>query len=262
MTPPRALKFLLDIDGTLCITDHLYRKVFERLLTPLGYLVDDAFYAKNVHGKVDADVFGALMPAGTHPDALHAMSKKKDDCFVELYWEEVRTSGKPPMVPGTAAMFAMAQDMGIRCIAVTNAQRGAGEACIASLKQHIPAASIIEGLVIGAECAQAKPHPEPYFEGMRQLGVEPSDCLVFEDSRSGVRAGVAAGVLGVVGLRTSLTDDELCKAGCVMTCADWDDLTPRALRALGRGPAGPPRGAGGCVRARPRGPCRRGGEGI
>ena len=127
----RALSWL-DIDGTLVLTDHLYRKVFERLLTPLGYHVDDAFYAKNVHGKVDADVFGTLMPAGTSDDDLRAMSKKKDDCFVELYWETVAAEGAPPMVGGLASALTMAQEMGVRCIAVTNAQRGAPSAATVS----------------------------------------------------------------------------------------------------------------------------------
>jgi phosphoglycolate phosphatase-like HAD superfamily hydrolase len=33
----RGCSWLLDIDGTLVHTDHLYRKVFSKLLTPLGH---------------------------------------------------------------------------------------------------------------------------------------------------------------------------------------------------------------------------------
>ena len=50
-----GVSFLLDIDGTLVTTDGLYFRVFQKLLAPLGYDVDDAFYKANVHGKVDAD---------------------------------------------------------------------------------------------------------------------------------------------------------------------------------------------------------------
>ena len=100
MVPSKVVRaWLLDIDGTLVFTDHLYRKVFQKLLTPLGYDVTDEFYAANVHGKVDADVFGKLMPAGTTEDELLAMSKRKDACFVELYQEETRAAGVPPMRP-------------------------------------------------------------------------------------------------------------------------------------------------------------------
>ena len=72
-TVARRMAFLLDIDGTLCHSDGIYFKVFQRLLAPHGYKVDDAFYAENVHGKVDADgeayprVMGAhKTKGGTH----------------------------------------------------------------------------------------------------------------------------------------------------------------------------------------------------
>ena len=232
----RATTWLLDIDGTLVFTDHLYRKVFQRLLTPLGYDVTDEFYAANVFGKVDADVFGKLMPEGTPESELRAMSKRKDACFVELYNESTLADGTPPMLKGLPEALSRAKEEGVRCIAVTNAQRGAGEAAIASLKAHIPAASIIEGLVIGAECERAKPHPDPYFEGMRQLGVKPEECLVFEDSGSGVKAGVNAGVLAVIGLTSSLSDEKLRGLGCAVCMADWSPAAwPELLQLSGSG---------------------------
>lgn len=38
-----------------------------------------------------------------------------------------------------------------------------------------------------------KPAPDPYLMGAERLGVDPKDCIVFEDSKTGVTAGVAAG---------------------------------------------------------------------
>jgi len=239
-----ATTWLLDIDGTLVFTDHLYRQVFQRLLTPLGYDVTDDFYAANVLGKVDADVFGKLMPEGTSEAELLAMSKRKDQCFVELYNECTQADGAPPMLKGLGEALSLAKEQGVRCIAVTNAQRGAGEAAIASLKAHIPAASIIEGLVIGAECAHAKPHPDPYLEGMRQLGVTAEECLVFEDSRSGVKSGMAAGVMAVIGLTTSMGGEQLRELGCVATMADWSpEHWPKELQQSGASRAVSPEGA-------------------
>lgn len=40
---------------------------------------------------------------------------------------------------------------------------------------------------------QGKPHPEPYCKGAELLGLTPAECLVIEDSASGVQAGHAAG---------------------------------------------------------------------
>jgi len=39
-----------------------------------------------------------------------------------------------------------------------------------------------------------KPRPEPYLRAAWLLGVDPSDCIVVEDSVPGARAGLAAGM--------------------------------------------------------------------
>jgi beta-phosphoglucomutase-like phosphatase (HAD superfamily) len=53
--------------------------------------------------------------------------------------------------------------------------------------------------VCGDEVVARKPDPAPYRQAMDELGVEPGDCVVIEDSRAGIGAGLAAGVavLGV-----------------------------------------------------------------
>lgn len=56
------------------------------------------------------------------------------------------------------------------------------------------------GAVIGGdEVPFNKPHPFPYEEAARRLGVEARDCIVIEDSVSGCASGMAAGavVIGV-----------------------------------------------------------------
>ena len=75
-------------------------------------------------------------------------------------------------------------------------------------------------LVLGEECARAKPHPDPYLEGLRLLGLPPHGVIVVEDSPAGVRAGVAAG-LPVVGLTTGQSAEALRAAGASAIAADF-----------------------------------------
>merc|ERR1711937_703212 len=190
-------------------TDDIYFAVFTDLLAPYGYTVDKEFYEENVHGKVDADVFKALMPSHYGPEELKAVSEKKDALFC-----------------------AMAKKHGIRCIAVTNAPRPAGELCIQEIKKQFEAGDIIEDLVIGPECTRAKPFGDPYIEGMKRLGKKPEECIVFEDSRSGIAAGKAAGVSAIVGIRSSLDDAKLRGHDARVTMKDWQELTPEMLMGL------------------------------
>jgi HAD superfamily hydrolase (TIGR01509 family) len=200
------------------------RSLTRQLLTPYGHDVTAEWYEKNVHGGADKEIFARLMPPGSD---LEAIAKQKDDLFVEVYQARVKAQGLP-MIEGLPSALALAESLGIRACAVTNAPRGAVEACISSLKAAIPAAKIIEGLVIGAECARAKPFPEPYLAGMAVLGVEPSSCVVFEDSRSGTRAGVAA-KCHVVGICSALGQEQLAAVGASLSINNWSELTAEFL---------------------------------
>merc|ERR1712118_462352 len=125
---------LLDIDGTLVLTDDIYFAVFTDLLAPYGYKVDQEFYIKNVHGKVDADVFKALMPSDYGPEELKAVSMKKD----ALFCAKAKELGVP-IIPGLGEALAMAKKHGMRAVAVTNAPRPAGELCIQEIKKEFEA---------------------------------------------------------------------------------------------------------------------------
>jgi len=50
-----------------------------------------------------------------------------------------------------------------------------------------------ERLVTADQVTRGKPHPEPFLAGAALLGFAPGECVVFEDSSSGARAGRAAG---------------------------------------------------------------------
>jgi sugar-phosphatase len=50
-----------------------------------------------------------------------------------------------------------------------------------------------ERIITADAVTNGKPHPEPYLRGAEILGLPASDCVVFEDSSSGARAGRSAG---------------------------------------------------------------------
>jgi sugar-phosphatase len=58
------------------------------------------------------------------------------------------------------------------------------------------------------EIRKGKPDPEGFLHAAERLGVPPSECIVFEDTRPGIEAGLNAG-MQVVGLLTTLPADRL-----------------------------------------------------
>ncbi len=74
------------------------------------------------------------------------------------------------------------------------------------------------GTVDGHQVQNAKPHPEVYLKAADLLETHPANCLVFEDSITGVQAGLAAG-MRVIGIAT--THDEL--PGVSLIVKDFND---------------------------------------
>jgi sugar-phosphatase len=72
---------------------------------------------------------------------------------------------------------------------------------VALMTARMDAAGLgIPELAITAESVSAsKPHPEGFLKAASLLGVEPADCVVFEDSPAGIQAGLAAGMI-VIGV--------------------------------------------------------------
>ena len=70
---------LLDIDGTLALTDPLYVKAFQDLMAAEGVKgVDEAWFAEHVAGKVDSVVFKNVLPGAVDDARANAASKEKD----------------------------------------------------------------------------------------------------------------------------------------------------------------------------------------
>lgn len=60
---------------------------------------------------------------------------------------------------------------------------------------HLP----VPDVLITTESVQhGKPHPEPYLKAAEALGIDPKDCLAFEDADNGVNSALAAGCSVVV----------------------------------------------------------------
>jgi len=69
-----------------------------------------------------------------------------------------------------------------------------------------------DAVVDGGMITHSKPHPEIFLLAALKLGVDPKDCLVFEDAEAGVEAALASG-MKCIGIGST---DQLGKANMVI----------------------------------------------
>ena len=65
---------------------------------------------------------------------------------------------------------------------------------------------LFDAILTSEDFQRSKPHPDCYLTAAKQLGVEPDECVVFEDSVNGLRSGLDA-KMKVVGLLTTNPED-------------------------------------------------------
>ncbi len=83
----------------------------------------------------------------------------------------------------------------------------------------------------GNQVEHGKPDPEVFLLTAKKLGVEPRRCIVFEDSISGVQAGLNAGMT-VVGIATEHSIERLISVGATIAVKDFTKINIEDVYSL------------------------------
>ena len=100
-----------------------------------------------------------------------------------------RVEAEVPWRPGALELLTALHQEGVRNALVTMSWRPFTDLLV----RLLPAGSF-DIIVPGDSVQNGKPHPEPYLTAAALLGVDVADCVAIEDSPSGVRSAIAAGV--------------------------------------------------------------------
>lgn len=207
---------LFDLDGTLALTNAWHEVAWREALQAFGVSLSPEGYANEISGRSNVEIVGRLLPHLHLEDAARVWDTKEAR-FREMAKGLVAPTGLHELVT-----WALAERM--RLGVVTNAPRANATHVIADLGlQHA-----FECVITVEDVVRPKPDAEPYLLGARRLGVAPQQCLAFEDSPSGVRAAVAAG-MEVVGLTTGHAPHQLLEAGATCVGRHFADRPVQAL---------------------------------
>ncbi len=208
--PGAPLGLLFDLDGTMVDTDHYHFEAFNTLLAEHGRSITLDYFKARIMGGSNATVMADLFPdldVAQHGE----LADRKEAMF--------RTAS-PHLdpIPGLHAILDWASAHRVAVGAVTNAPRLNAEHMLRALGLH----ALVDGVVTGDELPRAKPDPLPYATGAERLGLPVGRIIAFEDSRSGVRSAVAAG-LRTVALTTGLDRETLRGLGATLIIDDYRD---------------------------------------
>ncbi|MBD8011166.1 HAD-IA family hydrolase [Microbacterium sp. Re1] len=181
-TTLHARAVLLDMDGTLVDSTAVVERLWLEWAQPHG--LDPSVVLQTVHGRQGHQSMAIMLPERDH--AINLVENQ------EMLARESGDVDGVVEIAGAAAFLAALS--GLPHAIVTSAN-------VPLMTARMQAAGLtVPALAITAErVTDSKPHPEGFLAAAAQLGVDPADCVVFEDSEAGVQAGLAAGmrVIGV-----------------------------------------------------------------
>jgi HAD superfamily hydrolase (TIGR01509 family) len=171
-----------DMDGTLVDTEPYWIKAEHAIVEAHGGVWSDE-YAHQLVGNdlmVSAEFIRAHSPVSLTPvEIIEDLLKR----VIAQVREHV------PWRPGARELLDDLGSAGVPCALVTMSWRSLADAVLDALPPGSFAA-----VITGDEVVHGKPHPEPYLAAARALGVDVVDCMAIEDSPTGVRSAVDAGV--------------------------------------------------------------------
>lgn len=194
---------IFDVDGTLADTERDgHRPAF-----------NDAFAAAGLAWDWDRIRYGELLRVtggkeriryymeceGIQPDSgvnlddfVAALHRSKTD----FYLARLRTGGIP-LRPGVLRLLREARENGIRlAIATTTTPDNVTELLDRSGEPGLR--DWFEVIAAGEIVPRKKPAPDIYRLVLTRLGLEPRDCIAFEDSEHGANAAFQAGLRAIV----------------------------------------------------------------
>ena len=205
--------FLFDMDGVIVDSNPAHKIALRQFCSKHGYNLTDEQLREKIYGRTNKDWIPNLF-GNIGADLIRQYADEKEALFRELYAADI--------VPLDGLIGFIEKMDGIPRAIATSAPRANVDFTLSKTRTEKYFPVILDEAFVN----RGKPDPEIYLKTAAALGFDPKDCVVFEDSLSGVKAGKAAGCK-VVGISTTHTQEELSETDLVMR--DFSELEPLTL---------------------------------
>jgi mannitol-1-/sugar-/sorbitol-6-phosphatase len=185
---------LFDMDGTLVDSTNCVESTWRKWAA--RHNLDIEKLLQVAHGRQNHETIRLVAPNLETPEEIAFLVRAEEECQDGIV-----------AVPGARDFVDMLPVE--RWAVVTSAWRRLAKIRLECVGLPIPAV-----LITADEVKRSKPHPDGYLAAAARLGVEPAECLVFEDAPAGIEAATAAG-MNVVGIMTTFSHKELRCEWCI-----------------------------------------------
>lgn len=193
---------LFDLDGVIVDTAKYHYLAWKALADELGipFTEQDNERLKGVSRMASFEIILEIGGRAMSEEEKETSCSKKNARYVS-YIEQLT---EDEILPGVREFLTGARKEGYK-IALGSASKNSP-----LILDRLGIAGLFDAVVDGTAVSKAKPDPEVFLRGARELGLASEACVVFEDAAAGVQAAHNAGMKAVgVGSPEILSQAEL-----------------------------------------------------
>ncbi len=197
---------LFDLDGVLCDTARYHFIAWKKLADRLGipFTERDNERLKGVSRMESLEILLSLGTKKYSEEEKQRLAAEKNAGYRALILRMTREE----ILPGAEDFLAYVRGRGLKT------GLGSVSKNTAVILERTGLGAYFDSVVDGTRVTRAKPDPEVFLTGARDLGAAPGACAVFEDAQAGLIAARRAGMVRVgVGNPAVLTAADFCIPG-------------------------------------------------
>lgn len=214
------LAVIFDMDGVIVDSNPLITATWRTFFESHQMVLTDEQLNHYVFGRMGRDTLQLVFEQALTEEQLADYLQKVGAGVLEKY----KTHGT--IVAGFKAFVEDLLQAGIKIAIATSSP-------IENVKVVLEMASVtpyFTEITDASQVQNSKPHPEVYLKTAQRLGIDVANCIVFEDSFSGIQSAKSAG-MRVIGVTTTHSEAELAPL-TDLTVADFTQINAAQLKEL------------------------------
>ncbi|MGB5229462.1 beta-phosphoglucomutase [Eudoraea sp.] len=178
--------FIFDLDGVIVDTAKYHYLAWKNLADELGidFTEEDNEKFKGVSRKRCLELLLEMGNISVSQVQFDAWLEEKN----EDYLKYISNMDESEILPDVTKVLGYLKEKGIP-MALGSASKNA-----VSILEKVELMSYFDAIVDGTQVTKAKPDPEVFLIAAKKMGVEPVNCVVFEDALAGIEAANTAGM--------------------------------------------------------------------
>ena len=201
---PRLEAVLFDMDGVIIDSEPLWSEAEKQLLARRNLRYSPELKEVLI-GRDSREAVSLLMAYYNLSERLDEIIEERNQLITGLFREFLQP------ITSALGLVRSVRDSAIKTALASSSPRHLIELVLDKLK----IAGLFDCILSGEKVERGKPAPDIYLRAARELGVQPSNCLVVEDAPIGVAAAKAAG-MSCLAISTSASHSALVLADLVV----------------------------------------------